>query len=81
MTIEMFAFNLRAEELARLRALMKEARFQRLSWQEETELRHLISKQGPVSPSMGWDEVVHTGLLIVGIYALAKEVGEPGVPG
>lgn len=77
----LLSFNLRPEELARLRSLMARARFQRLSWTEEGELRHLISLQSTLTPSMPWDEVVRTGLLIVGLYAIAKDAGEPGVPG
>ena len=77
---DVLAFNLRTEEVTRLRALMRRARYERLSWQEESELRHLISKQGPISPSMPWDQVVHTGMLIVGFYALAKDIGMPGAP-
>ncbi len=79
MASDMLSFNLRREELARLRGLMAGARFQRLSWSEEAELRQLISKQSEISPSLPWDEVVHTGLLIVGLYALAQDLGDQGV--
>jgi hypothetical protein len=59
-----------------LQALLRQARRGRLAWNDESRLRHLVSKQNPGAQSLPWEGLVDAGLVIVGLYALQRALAE-----
>ena len=59
-------------EFTRMQYLLGKSKHKSLPFQEEDELRNLISKEQPYAQNSTTDDLIKLGLILVGIYILAK---------
>ena len=60
------------KELVRMEHLLGKSKFNNLSNGEESELRNIIQKEQPYAEDSSTDDLIKLGLILVGIYLLAK---------
>ena len=68
--------NLTLQETERLEYLLGKSKFSFLTKKEESNLRYLITKEQPSAENSSIDELIKLGLVIVGLYFLAKAISE-----
>jgi len=59
-------------EFNRMQYLLGKSKHNTLSFLEQNELRNLITKEQPSAQNSTLDELIKLGLILVGIYILAK---------
>lgn len=64
--------KLSSNEFERMEYLLGKSKYQTLSYSEQNELRKLITTDRPSAQNDSFDELVKLGLILVGIYILAK---------
>ncbi len=64
--------NLMPHEANRMQYLLGKYRHTTLTPEEEIELRNLITKEQPYAKNSSLDDLIKLGLILVGIYILAK---------
>ena len=60
------------KEFGRMEHLLGKSKFDNLSSAEEYELRNIIRKEQPYAQDSSIDDLIKFGLILVGIYLLAK---------
>jgi hypothetical protein len=70
--------NLTPQETERLEYLLGKSKFSPLplAKKEESELRYLITKEQPSAGDSSLEELIKLGLVLVGLYFLAKAISE-----
>jgi len=68
--------NLTPQETERLEYLLGKSKFSSLTRKEESELRYLITKEQPSARDSSIEELIKLGLVLVGLYFLAKTISE-----
>ncbi|NMG83483.1 MAG: hypothetical protein GIS02_04670 [Methanosarcinales archaeon] len=68
--------NLTPQETERLEYLLGKSKFNIPTKKEESELRYLITKEQPSAENSSIDELIKLGLVLVGLYFLAKTISE-----
>ena len=68
--------NLTPQETKRLEYLLGKSKFNFLTKDEESELRYLITKEQPSAEDSSIEELIKLGLVLVGLYFLAKAISE-----
>ncbi len=70
--------NLTPQETERLEYLLGKSKFSSLplAKKEESELRYLITKEQPSAEDSSIEELIKLGLVLVGLYFLAKSISE-----
>ena len=68
--------NLTPQETERLEYLLGKSKFSVLTKKEESELRYLITKEQPSAGDSSLEELIKLGLVLVGLYFLAKAISE-----
>jgi len=68
--------NLTPQETKRLEYLLGKSKFKKKNKKEESELRYLITKEQPSASDSSLDELIKLGLVLVGLYFLAKAISE-----
>ncbi len=68
--------NLTPQETKKLEYLLGKSKFNALTKKEESELRYLITKEQPSAEDSSLDELIKLGLVLVGLYFLAKAISE-----
>lgn len=69
--------NLTPQETERMQYLLGKSRAGlSLNPDEENELRDVISKEQPLARENSMDELIKLGLILVGLYVLAKALSE-----
>jgi hypothetical protein len=68
--------NLTPQEAGRMEYLLGKSRFGYLIPEEQTELRYLVTKEQPSAKNSSLDELIKAGLILVGLYILAKALSE-----
>lgn len=63
-------------EFNRMQFLLGKSKYETLSYMEQNELRSLISKEQPSAKNISMDDLIKMGLILVGIYILAKALEE-----
>lgn len=66
--------NYTTGEFNRMQYLLGKSKHNALSFQEQTELRSLITKEQPSAQDSTLDDLIKLGLIFVGIYLLAKAI-------
>ena len=64
--------NYTTGEFNRMQYLLGKSKHDTLSFQEQNELRSLITKEQPSAQDSTLDDLIKLGLILVGIYILAK---------
>lgn len=64
------------EDFNKMQYLLGKAKVQGLDPYEEDELRRYISTEQPYAQNSSLDELIKLGLILVGIYLLAKALEE-----
>lgn len=64
--------KLSSNELSRMEYLLGKSKYSNLSATEQNELRRLIVKDQPSAQGDSFDELIKLGLILVGMYILAK---------
>jgi len=64
--------KLSPNEFERMEYLLGKSNYSNLSSVERSELKRLILKNQPSAKNESFDELVKLGLILVGIYVLAK---------
>ena len=64
--------NYTTGEFNRMQYLLGKSKHTTLSFQEQNELRILITKEQPSAQDSTLDDLIKLGLILVGIYILAK---------
>ena len=59
-------------EFNEVQYLLGKAQHNNLSFQEQNELRSLITREQPSAQDITLDDLIKLGLVLVGIYILAK---------
>ena len=59
-------------EFNRMQYLLGKSKHDTLSFQEQNELRSLITKEQPSAQDSTLDDLIKLGLILVGLYILAK---------
>lgn len=68
--------NLTSQETEKLEYLLGKSKFNTLTKKEESELRYLITKEQPSAEDSSLEELIKLGLVLVGLYFLAKVISE-----
>jgi len=68
--------NLAPQETEKLEYLLGKSKFNDLTKKEESELRYLITKEQPSAEDSSLEELIKLGLVLVGLYFLAKAISE-----
>jgi hypothetical protein len=68
--------NLTPQELENMEYLLGKSRLSYLTKKEESILRDLIVKENPSAKDNSVDDLIKLGLLLVGLYILAKALDE-----
>jgi len=68
--------NLIPQETEKLEYLLGKSKFNDLTKKEESELRYLITKEQPSAEDSSLEELIKLGLVLVGLYFLAKAISE-----
>lgn len=68
--------NLTPQETERLEYLLGKSKFDIITKDEESELRYLITKEQPSAEDSSLEELIKLGLVLVGLYFLAKAISE-----
>ena len=68
--------NLTPQETKRLEYLLGKSKFSVPTKKEESELRYLITKEQPSAEDSSLEELIKLGLVLVGLYFLAKAISE-----
>ena len=68
--------NLAPQETEKLEYLLGKSKFNDLTKKEESELRYLITKEQPSAEDSSLEELIKLGLVLVGLYYLAKAISE-----
>jgi hypothetical protein len=68
--------NLTTQEVERMEYLLGKSRSSYLTKKEESILRDLIAKENPSAKDDSLDELIKLGLILVGLYILAKALSE-----
>lgn len=63
---------LNAGEWLELQGLLHRARAGGLDWTAEQRMRSLLSQQNPSAGTMNMEDLVKMGLVLVGLYFIAK---------
>ena len=66
--------NYTTGEFNRMQYLLGKSKHNPLSFQEQNELRSLITKEQPSAQDSTLDDLIKLGLIFVGIYLLAKAI-------
>lgn len=66
--------NYTTGEFNRMQYLLGKSKHNTLSFQEQNELRSLITKEQPSAQDSTLDDLIKLGLIFVGIYLLAKAI-------
>lgn len=61
-----------SNEFTRMQYLLGKSKYNSLSVQEQNELRNLITMEQPSAQNSDLDDLIKLGLILVGIYILAK---------
>lgn len=64
--------SLNLQDFVRMQYLLGKARAGSLSFEEESELRNLIVHEQPSVQTSSTEELINTGLILVGLYLLVK---------
>ena len=67
--------NLTPQEAEKLEYLLGKSKFNSITQEEKAELRYLITKEQPSAEDSSLDELINLGLILVGLYILAKAIG------
>jgi len=59
-------------EFTRMQYLLGKSKYNSLSVMEQNELRNLITMEQPSAQNSDLDDLIKLGLILVGIYILAK---------
>lgn len=60
------------DEFNRMQYLLGKSKYNPLTFPEQNELRTLIAKENPYAQNTSLDDLIKLGLVLVGIYLLAK---------
>jgi hypothetical protein len=64
--------SLNAREFNQMQYLLGKSKHSPLSYQEQNELRNLITQEQPSTQNSSIDDLIKLGLILVGIYILAR---------
>jgi hypothetical protein len=56
--------------------LLGKSKFSFLNHKEEAELRYLVTKEQPSAEDSSLDELIKLGLILVGLYIVAKAISD-----
>ena len=68
--------NLTPQEAEKMEYLLGKSKFSILNHNEEAELRDLIIKEQPSAEDSSLDELIKLGLILVGLYIVAKAISD-----
>lgn len=68
--------NLTSQEAGRMEYLLGKSRFSYLTHEEEADLRYLITKEQPSAKDSSLEDLIKLGLILIGLYILAKTLSE-----
>jgi len=68
--------NLTPQDAGRMEYLLGKSRLSFLTSEEQTELRYLITKEQPSAKDSSLEDLIKLGLILVGLYILAKAISE-----
>lgn len=68
--------NLTPQETEKMGYLLGKSKFSFLNHKEEAELRYLVTKEQPSAEDSSLDELIKLGLILVGLYIVAKAISD-----
>ncbi len=64
------------DEFNRMQYLLGKSKHNPLTFPEQNELRALIARENPYAKNSSLDDLIKLGLILVGIYILAKALSK-----